>query len=392
MSAQQPQGACASVPDGAEGAEASAPAERASEASAPVGKASEGSALEGRSLAGEGCEDREALRREIAEHNALAAVFDEVTAASLDGRLSTPQAWADAGLVPDHMTPVDLEMMVYGYLEDWHGQHGHPEGGGSFLAADPLASLREPLGDPEPSAFASRAVGVPPAIGTSEPVGEPAADSAAAADAVSQEDPPPAAGSQLPEGYELVELEGELALVDAEDALVDDEVADEEALRALRVPDGYRLVQLDGEYVLLQEDPDALPQKHRISCASIECLVGAHSYYLYDASRMTGAYAHWAFLAAEDDPLITFVYCVREESRVYPRPMALESFANEPLRMEADEVRALFDEAQQHADYADIRSVRASNGDVYFYSDQFLEGSQAEALAEWHSVERFWNM
>ncbi len=53
--------------------------------------------------------------------------------------------------------------------------------------------------------------------------------------------------------------------------------------------------------------------------------MGAESYYLYDDSAMTDAYARWAFLAAEDDPVATFIECVREESSVYPRPMARES-------------------------------------------------------------------
>ena len=48
--------------------------------------------------------------------------------------------------------------------------------------------------------------------------------------------------------------------------------------------------------------------------------MGAESYYLYDDSAMTDAYARWAFLAAEDDPVATFIECVREESSVYPAP------------------------------------------------------------------------
>ena len=64
--------------------------------------------------------------------------------------------------------------------------------------------------------------------------------------------------------------------------------------------------------------------KKEIHCEHIVTLVGQHSYYLYDSDLMTKNYAHWAFLAAEDNPLATFVDCVREDGRVYPRPFAAE--------------------------------------------------------------------
>ena len=157
-------------------------------------------------------------------------------------------------------------------------------------------------------------------------------------------------------------------------------------------PEGYELAELDGEYVLVQVDPDALPQRRPIRCEGVALLMGAYGYYLYDTAEMTGAYARWAFLAAEDDPLVAFVYCVREESRVYPRPMAIESFGNEPFSFDAATVEALYEQAAGCDDYADIGRTEASNGDVYFYSAEHLSATQAAALAEWHSVERLRNL
>ncbi len=116
--------------------------------------------------------------------------------------------------------------------------------------------------------------------------------------------------------------------------------------------------------------------------------MGAVSYYLYDAGAMTDAYARWAFLAAEDDPVATFVECVREESSVYPRPMAVTSLANDPFRMDADAVHAAFDAARAQGRADDIERVCASNGDEYFYSTRFLSPLRAQALAEWDAVER----
>ena len=329
---------------------------------------------------------REAERRAIVEHNALAAVFEAVSVASADGVLSTPAQWAAQGLVPGHMSPEDLDLMA------WYDAHGRPDEGGSFLASDLLAPAQpaEPEG---PSPFASRGVGVPPAIG-GVPVEAQPDEGAAGARAGQPDEAPSSSEPALPDGYELVELEGELALVAtgaSEGALGEADEGDD-PFAGLRVPEGYHLVELDGEVVLLQTDPDALPQRQAIHCEDIALLMGAFGYYLYDTSRMTGSYARWAFLAAEDDPLVTFVYCVREESRVYPRPMAITSFANEPFGLEAPVVEGLFDQARACSDYADIRRTEASNGEVYFYSTDYLEPAQADALAEWHSVERLLNL
>ena len=121
--------------------------------------------------------------------------------------------------------------------------------------------------------------------------------------------------------------------------------------------------------------PDAAAQTPQspYDCAHIRLLMGASSYYLYDASAMTDAYARWAFLAAEDDPVTTFIECVREESAVYPRPMR-------------------FAEARAQGRADDIERACASNGDVYFYSTRFLSSRRAEALAEWDAVERLRNV
>ncbi len=71
--------------------------------------------------------------------------------------------------------------------------------------------------------------------------------------------------------------------------------------------------------------------------------MGAESYYLYDDSAMTDAYARWAFLAAEDDPVATFIECVREVVGL-PPPHGAGELANDPFRMNAEAVEAAFAE------------------------------------------------
>ena len=108
----------------------------------------------------------------------------------------------------------------------------------------------------------------------------------------------------------------------------------------LNIPAGYRLEEIEGEYVLVETGEGEDDVELAIDCEHIATLVGAHSYYVYDRSIMTDTYAHWAFLAAEDDRVVTFVECVREDSRVYPRPLAASSLKNPPFRMTDEDIAA----------------------------------------------------
>lgn len=163
----------------------------------------------------------------------------------------------------------------------------------------------------------------------------------------------------------------------------------------LNIPEGFELAQVEGEWVLVEADASDAPcepAEPEVDSEHVKALVGARSYYLYDDSLMTDAYARWAFLAAEDDPLTTFADCVREDARVYPRPMARSSFANPPFRMGAEAVEAAWAASREHADYADLERIEASNGDVYFSSTVYLSHERARALAEWDAVERYLNV
>ena len=150
-------------------------------------------------------------------------------------------------------------------------------------------------------------------------------------------------------------------------------------------------MELEGEYVLVP-DEDAAPVKKEIHCEHIVTLVGQHSYYLYDSDLMTKSYAHWAFLAAEDNPMATFVDCVREDGRVYPRPFAAEDLANPPFHMSKSKVEDTWAELQKSGEYPDIERCEASNGDVYFFSTLYMDRTLAESLAEYRSVERLSNV
>lgn len=362
-------------------------------AAAGVDEAPEGEAAD------EPTEEELAAARELAENNALADVFDDVRKQSADSHLVTPERWPEIGLVPEHMTAEDFEMFVYEWLEDYQAEHKEEIEAERAAERAKAAAVRS----------ATRAVGVPPKIPnrrleqieadneakaaeaadkTPEAVEDSAeAESAAGVDASAQVDN--AAKAAESAAVAATPAVSEPALGSPDSAAEDDQPAEDDRspFAGLRIPEGYRLEQIEGEWVLV-EDENAAPVRKEIKCNRIKVLMGMHSYYLYDETLMTASYARWAFLAAEDNPVVTFVECVREDSRVYPRPYAAECLKNPPFRMTDEQIEETWQAVRDSGNYPDIERTEASNGDVYYYSTQYLESGYAASLAEYDAVER----
>lgn len=439
-----------SIPCG-EGADTEAgktPGSSANEAAASSGVAGAAGAVGGVSVgapdasgageaAGEGSDASEAQQaeptpeeRELAENNALADVFDDVRRQSSDSQLVVPNRWVELGLVPGHMSSDEFEMLVYEYLEDYRRDHKDEIAAEKAERARKANSVRS----------ATRAVGIPPKIpnrrlkqieederAAAQKAAREASEAGTATSASGADETKAAAGeSAAPDA--TIALGGAVDAAAPSGVLASSEVAaesdssvraesmdafaphaseaasvapvepskdgaasDDDPFTDLKLPEGYKLVELEGEYVLVP-DEDAAPVKKEIHCEHIVTLVGQHSYYLYDSDLMTKSYAHWAFLAAEDNPLATFVDCVREDGRVYPRPFAAEDLSNPPFRMSASKVEDTWTELQKSGAYPDIERCEASNGDVYFFSTLYMDRTLAESLAEYRSVERLSNV
>lgn len=364
-----------------------AAAGNAEAAAASVDEAPEGEAAD------EPTEEELAAARELAEHNALADVFDDVRKQSADSHLVTPERWPEIGLVPEHMTAEDFEMFVYEWLEDYLAEHKDEIEAERAAERAKAAAVRS----------ATRAVGVPPKIPNRrlaqiEADNEAkAAEAAGAAEVVDKAPEAAAQGSAEAEpavadaaAVTATPAASEPALASPNEAAVDNEQPaedDRSPFAGLRIPEGYRLEQIEGEWVLV-EDENAAPVRKEIKCNRIKVLMGMHSYYLYDETLMTASYARWAFLAAEDNPVVTFVECVREDSRVYPRPYAAECLKNPPFRMTDEQIEETWQAVRDSGNYPDIERTEASNGDVYYYSTQYLESGYAASLAEYDAVER----
>ena len=338
-----------------------------------------GEALAAAGAAADGEAVDDALDPEQAREEAITAVLDAARAASRASRLSCPCEWEAAGLVPPSMTPEDLEMAVYDALMEFGDPNGSRDAA-DIEGPDAGAAPRRAANKHVKSAFSSsngRPVGASPFKHK-----KPRADDPAMGDVQGAGGCPDRASSAT---------EGESG---AGGRCSDRASSAATGTAQWAVPQSEDCLSESGyPPAPPQEISSQVPEEDPHSkFAHIRLLMGAESYYLYDDSAMTDAYARWAFLAAEDDPVATFIECVREESSVYPRPMARENLANDPFRMNAEAVEAAFAEARAQGRSDDIERVEASNGDVYFYSTTYLTPRRAQALAEWDAVERIRNV
>ncbi len=322
----------------------------------------DGATAEGEGPGAEGV--GEALSADEVRERAIAAVMDAVRAATRESRLSQPSEWEAAGLVPEGLTAEDVEMAVYDRLME----------AGSVAGEAPAKEVPREGGGQR-----SRNRHVESAFSSSNgrPVWAPAFErrgkvqEGGGGESATPVEERPGQSPCPTEGL------GAVAGVGEPTAVVEG--------RQGRGP-------CPTEERVAGEGPSGAATPAFPECEGIRLLMGGSSYYLYDGAAMTDAFARWAFLAAEDDPVTTFIECVREESEVYPRPMARANLANDPFRMSAEVVEEAFDAAREQGRADDIERTVASNGDVYFYSTRFLTPRRAEALAEWDAVERYRNV
>ena len=343
---------------------------------------------------------------------AIALVLDAVRAATREGRLAQPSEWEAAGLVPPAMTAEDVEMAVYDALME----HGEPVPEGTAAAGEGAAQTAHPVNKHVHSAFSSsngRCVGASPFKhkAAHEAKEEPTTGVEMIAGSSAAEERRGAAG-RSDRASSAATGTAQWAVPPSEDCPSESECPAAPSEASRESESGYPPAPTEASNEGESECPASPTETSRESesecpplpteasnegdgpaplpydCENIRLLMGKASYYLYDASAMTDAYARWSFLAAEDDPVATFIECVREESLVYPRPMARTNLANDPFRMGAEAVEAAFAEARAQGRADDIERAEASNGDVYFYSTTYLSPARAKALAEWDAVER----
>lgn len=87
-------------------------------------------------------------------------------------------------------------------------------------------------------------------------------------------------------------------------------------------------------------------------------------------------------LSAKNNPLELVKDTVRENSRIYPRPVNIETFSDMPFNLKPEELEELMKRIAEDEDGQDIRYTTTSIGSVYLYSRKYLEDDYADFLAE----------
>lgn len=123
--------------------------------------------------------------------------------------------------------------------------------------------------------------------------------------------------------------------------------------------------------------------------ADLTVLTEGDQTYLYSEEFMTRRYAETAAQAAAGDHLATIAAAVRFDSQTYPRTTSAALFQYEPFSLTLEQVEAALKAMTGRPEYADVRTVTASDGSLYLYSSAHLVADLAQALAEWEAVGQF---
>jgi hypothetical protein len=107
--------------------------------------------------------------------------------------------------------------------------------------------------------------------------------------------------------------------------------------------------------------------------------------HYYSNRTMTDAYAGILFLK-QDDPLRMMAETIRNNSRIYPRPIPLNTFAESPFDLTREEIEACLQRMAGDETYRDIARTQTSIGTHFLYSTLHLEPDHASMLAEWYDV------
>ena len=110
----------------------------------------------------------------------------------------------------------------------------------------------------------------------------------------------------------------------------------------------------------------------------------------YSGQVMSDAY-YGLLVRKEGDPLLLIAETVRENSKVYPRPIRRETFKNEPFELTEEEISTCLQKMKEEDQYKDIVQTTTSEGTVFLYSTLHLEADYASMLAEWVDVGQYKN-
>lgn len=120
----------------------------------------------------------------------------------------------------------------------------------------------------------------------------------------------------------------------------------------------------------------------------IRVLSGKKGRYLFSDNDMNLKYAKLMAQIEENDVKGLIAKTVREDSKVYPRPTDIKVFNKSPFYLKDDVLLNVLEQMKEEDEYQDIKEVKASNGALYLFSDEYMEKDHAIGLTEWVEVIR----
>lgn len=121
----------------------------------------------------------------------------------------------------------------------------------------------------------------------------------------------------------------------------------------------------------------------------ISSVVGAKCTYYYSEESMTKNFAKTLSLITDKDLYRLFAEVVRKDSKLYKRTTNPKCFYEEPFHLTKLQINDIQNHIHLREEYNDIKTVKASNNVINFYSEKFLSNVYAKSLCEWQEVERF---
>ena len=108
--------------------------------------------------------------------------------------------------------------------------------------------------------------------------------------------------------------------------------------------------------------------------------------YFHFRPLLSASYAR--ILSAKNNPAEMICDLVREHSRIYPRPVTIGTFQEEPFNLKPEELQELMQSFPKDPKKSDIKFTTSSLGTVFLYSNKYLEDDYADFLAQYLDVDQ----
>jgi hypothetical protein len=103
--------------------------------------------------------------------------------------------------------------------------------------------------------------------------------------------------------------------------------------------------------------------------------------YYYSSRSLTETYAG-ILISKVEGSLRLIAQVVRDNSKIYPRPVPLDIFTISPFDLTEEEIQDCLAKISEQEEYKDIARTTTSVGTVFLYSNRHLEPDYAFTLAE----------